>query len=258
MGGAKQYSCGTKLFLKYSMTKQTQQVNSDGQALQKGVNVFMPVPVYSGEYLAYGNSFLLQTLSSAPDYASSTVDYATEVIGGAPASNANRWYAYHSEGTAYPVTTAPSTATNMLTMFGVNSLAPLSSHGGMYQQLSGLLVGFEYEVTINFHYTSSTGTITFSRFYYANQNTTTAIQTGVTTASLPSKQVVFTFVASSTNDVVFFDFSTTEVSSSSLISSIQIQKKDEYQLVVLSDVDGDGFSKVLREKDDMLTIPEEG
>ena len=230
------------------MERQTNQINSEGQALANGVDVFISIPVYSGEYLAYGDSFLLQTLSGAPDYASSTADYAAEVISNAPAYTANIWYAYHSEGTAYPITTAPSTVTNMLTMFGVNSLAPLSSHGGIYQQLSGLLVGFEYEVTINFHYTSSTGTITFSRFYYANQNTTTAIQTGVTTALLPSKQVVFTFVASSTNDVVFFDFSTEELSSTSIISSIKIQKKDEYQVDVIAELTESGICKVLRQK----------
>ena len=230
------------------MERQVNQINSEGQALENGVGVFIPIPVYSGEYLAYGNSFLLQTLSSAADYASRTSDYAAEVIASAPASNVNTWYVYHSEGTTYPITTAPSTSTNILTMFGVNSLAPLSSHGGMYQQLSGLLVDFQYEVTINFHHTSSVGTISFSRFYYANQNFTNAIQTEVTTALLPSTKITFTFTALTTNDVVFFDFSTPELSATSIISSIQIQKKDEYQVDVIAELTESGICKVLRQK----------
>ena len=118
----------------------------------------------------------------------------------------------------------------------------------MYQKLSGLLVGFEYEVTINFHYSANVGTISFSRFYYANENFTTAIQTAVTTASLPSKQITFTFTAITTNDIVFFDYSTTEEISSCFISSIEIKEKNDYLIPIVADIPRVGLSKVLRRK----------
>tara|TARA_R110002020_G_scaffold126884_1_gene284860 strand:- start:365 stop:1093 length:729 start_codon:yes stop_codon:yes gene_type:complete len=224
-----------------------QQINDEGQALQSGLEVFVSIPVYSGEYLAYGNSFLLQTLTGATDTASSTTDYAAEVIASVPPSNVNQWYKYHTEGTSYPSVTAPSTSTNMLTMLGVYDGENLS-HSGIYQKLSGLLVGFEYEVTINFHYSANVGVISFSRFYYANENFTTAIQTAVTTASLPSKQITFTFTAKTTNDIVFFDYETTEESTSCFISSIEIKEQNNYVMAVVADIPRGGISKVLRRR----------
>lgn len=223
------------------MAIQLQQINSEGQALQSGLDVFISVPVYSGEYLTSNNSFLLQTLTGTPDYnANAESTYAEDVISNAPPTVLNSWYRYHTRGI-----TAPSTSTNMLSMLGV-----LESHSGMYQKLSGLSTGFEYQVTINFHKVdsgSSGGTISFSRFYYANQNFNTAIQTDVTTYALPSKQVEFTFTANSINDIVFFDFSTTYDSARCEISSIEIKEKNNYLLPVVTEYNGN-ISKVLRRK----------
>ena len=223
------------------MAIQLQQINSEGQALQSGLDVFLSVPVYSGEFLTYNNSFLVQTLSGTPDYnANSESTYAADVISNAPPTISNSWYRYHTTGI-----TAPSTSTNMLSMLGV-----LESHSGMYQKLSGLLTGFEYQVTINFHSVPSdfsNGTISFSRFYYANQNFNTAIQTDVTTYALPSKQVEFTFTANSINDIVFFDFSTTDESARCEISSIEIKEKNNYLIPSVTEYGGN-ICKVLRRK----------
>ena len=227
------------------MVIQLQQINSEGQSLRSGLDVFISIPTYDGEYLAYGDACLTSTLSSASDYASSTVDYATEVMANAPATNAQVWYKYHTESTSYPTITAPSTSTNMLSMLGVFSAAA-SSHSGIYQKLSGLVTGNEYQVTINFHKDSLGGSLSFSRFYYANENLATAIQTDVTVYTLPTPQITFSFTASSISDTVFFDYSTTEVSASSNISSIKIQEKNDYQIPVITDLPRIGFAKVLR------------
>ena len=229
------------------MAIQAKQINSQGQALQNGLDVFISTPIYEGEYLAYGDAFLTSTLSSASDYASSAADYATEVISNAPASNANTWYRYHTDGTIYREITAPSTSTNMLTMLGVGEMrGGLLSHSGIYQKLSGLVTGNEYQVTINFHKDVSVGNLSFSRFYYANQNFSTAIQSAVTAYTLPTPKITFSFIASSVSDIVFFDFSTTDVTGTSNISSIKIQEKNDYQLPVITDIQTIGFSKVLR------------
>ena len=205
------------------------------------------MPFYSGEYLAYGNSFLLQTMTGAPDYTSSASDYTAEIIANAPPSNVNQWYKYHTSSEdrgAYTTITAPSTSTNMLTMLvAVND--SVSSHSGMYQKLSGLVAGFQYEVAINFHYSINVGTISFSRFYYANQNFTTAIQTPTTTYALPSKQIKFTFTAKTTTDIVFFDFSGT-IGTSCSISSIEIKEQNNTLTSVVADIPMAGISKVLR------------
>tara|TARA_R110002020_G_scaffold33846_6_gene102783 strand:+ start:1547 stop:2260 length:714 start_codon:yes stop_codon:yes gene_type:complete len=228
------------------MRAQLTQINNEGQALQSGLDVFISIPVYEGQHLAYGDSFIASTLSSAPDYASSAVDYATEVIATAPATTANVWYKYHTESTSYPTITAPSTSINTLSMLGVFSAAT-SSHSGIYQKLSGLVTGNEYQVTVNFHEDSLAGSLSFSRFFYANQNYSTAIQTSVTVHTLPTPQLTFSFVAESICDVVFFDYSTTEVSAGCDISSIKIQEKNNYQIPVVTVVSG-SISKVLRRK----------
>tara|TARA_R110002051_G_scaffold105182_1_gene178033 strand:+ start:5993 stop:6706 length:714 start_codon:yes stop_codon:yes gene_type:complete len=237
------------------MAIQLQQINSEGQALQSGLDVFVSIPVYSGEYLAYGDSFLLQTLTGATDTASSATDYAAEVIASVPPSNVNQWYKYHTEGTSYPSVTAPSTSTNMLTMLGVYDGGNLS-HSGMYQKLSGLVTGNEYQVTINFHKDSLGGSLSFSRFYYANQNYATAIQTAVTVHTLPAPQLTFSFIAESISDVVFFDYSTTEASASGNISSIKIQEKNNYQIPITT-VINDNMCKVLRRKFGEFLIEDE-
>ena len=249
MVGETKYSCtGKSRFLNYIMERQIKQINSEGQAIVSGIDVFMSTPIYSGEYLSYGNSFLLLTISGAPDYATSTADYASEVISNAPPTVLNSWYRYHTEGTVYTTITSPSTSTNSLAISAVNTLG-VTSHAGIYQQLTGLNVGSDYEVTIDFHESSHTGTISFTRFYYAFQNFTTALQTEVITASIPSSKITFTFNASSTNDIVFFDLSTTISAVNISISCIKIQLKDEIQLPVISDIPAKGFCKVLRKND---------
>ena len=228
------------------MTTQLRQINSEGQALQSGLDVFISIPIYEGEHLAYGDSFIASTLSSAADYASSAVGYAAEVISNAPATTANVWYKYHTESTSYPTITAPSTSTNTLSMLGIFSAAS-SSHSGIYQKLSGLVTGNEYQVTVNFHKDSLAGSLSFSRFFYANENYATANQTAVTVHTLPTPQLTFSFTASSISDIVFFDYSTTEVSTSCNISSIKIQEKNDYQIPIVAVVSGN-ISKVLRRK----------
>ena len=57
------------------MQIQLNQINSEGQALQNGLDVFISIPVYAGELLSYGDSFLTLTITGAPDYASSTLSY---------------------------------------------------------------------------------------------------------------------------------------------------------------------------------------
>ena len=223
------------------------QINSEGQALQCGLDVFISIPVYTGEYLSYGDALLTSTLSSAADYASTTVDYDTEVIATAPPTTSDTWYKYHTEGTSYPVIAAPTSDVNKIIMNGVFSAAS-SSHSGIYQKLSGLVTGNEYQVTINFHKDTIAGSLSFSRFYYANQNYTTAIQTDVTVYTLPTPQITFSFTASSISDIVFFDYSTTEVSASCNISSIKIQEKNDYQMVVVTELDNGNICKVLRRK----------
>ena len=226
------------------------QINSQGQALSMGCEIFMSIPVYSGEYLAYGDSFLLQTLSGATDTDVTIDAYAEEAISTTPPSNINQWYRFHTSGENWGTTTAPSTSTNMLTMNGVGvGERTLESHSGMYQKLSGLLVGVEYEVAINFHYSTNVGTISFSRFYYSGQNATIARRTAVTDYSLPSKQIRFTFTALTTQDIVFFDYSTTAVTSSCFISSIEIKEQNNYQLPIITAMPGLGFVKVLHNND---------
>tara|TARA_R110002167_G_C12699172_1_gene653213 strand:- start:8 stop:733 length:726 start_codon:yes stop_codon:yes gene_type:complete len=226
------------------------QINSQGKALSMGCEIFTSIPVYSGEYLDYGDSFLLQTLSGATDTDVTIDAYAEEAISTTPPSNINQWYRFHTSGENWGTTTAPSTSTNKLTMLGVGLREEtLESHSGMYQKLSGLLVGVEYEVTINFHYSANVGTISFSRFYYSEQNFTNAKRTPVTDYSLPSKKIRFTFTALTTNDIVFFDYSTTAETSSCFISSIEIKEQNNYQLPIIADLSGLGFVKVLHNND---------
>ena len=222
------------------------EINSEGQALQSGLDVFISIPVYDGEYLSYGDSFIVATMASATDYASSTVNYASEVISSSPATDPNVWYRYHTEGTSYPAVAAPSSSISILSIPGV--ISGLQSHSGMYQKLSGLITGNEYQVTINFHQDTLEGNLSFSRFYYANENPSTAIQTAVTVYELPTPKITFSFTASSISDIVFFDYTTVRFSSICNISSISIKEKNDYQMVVVTELNDGNMCKVLRSK----------
>ena len=230
------------------MTKVVNQVNSEGQALQNGLDVFMSIPVYSGDYLAYSDSFLLQTISSSEDFATTFDGFAAQAIAESPPLVGNSWYRFHTSGVIYESVTSPSTSTNMLTMLAATGDLP-PSHSGMYQKLSGLVVGMEYEVRIKFHAQNVNGSLGFTTFYYANQNFTNALQTSTKSFSLGSlNNIEFTFIANSTNDIVLFDFSTTDASSACSISSINILKKDSINIDVISDLGTNGFCKILRNK----------
>ena len=78
-----------------------EQINSRGQALEDGLDVFISVPFLSGEYSSYGSSFIPSTLSST-NISTSTVAYATEAVASAnlPTYTSSGWFRFTSDGTS--------------------------------------------------------------------------------------------------------------------------------------------------------------
>ncbi|QDP67820.1 MAG: hypothetical protein Unbinned8210contig1002_8 [Prokaryotic dsDNA virus sp.] len=242
------------------MTRKLNSINSEGQAIKAGLDVFMDVDVYSGDYLAYGESFLLGTITGSTDTATSHDDYAGQVMSSVPPANVNTWYRFHTSGVIYENIAAPSTSTNSLRMSAVKGSELLDSHTGMYQKLSGLVVGYNYEVRIKLHKPTTAGTMSFNTFYYANQNANNALSTTkqVQVISTSSYEVLFNFTAQTTNDIVFFDFSTTVDASNIQISSISVKQKETAKIIVVADIENLGMCKVLRRSEESGIELEEG
>ena len=241
------------------MTRRLNSINSEGQAIKAGLDVFMDIDVYSGDYLAYGESFILGTLTGSTDTATSHDDYAGQAMSVAPPESVNTWYRFHTSGVIYENIISPRTTTNSLTMSAaIGELLP--SHSGMYQKLSGLVVGYNYEVRMKLHPSTNVGRMAFKTFYYANENATNALSTTeqVQVISASSYEVVFNFTAETTNDIVFFDFSTSTDTSNIQISSISIKQKETAKIIVVANIENLGMCKVLRRNEEAGIEPEDG
>ncbi len=236
------------------------QINDNGQALQRGLDVFISVPILSNEYLSYGDSFVSDTLSTTT-IDTSTADYATEAVTSAsmPTYSNSNWQRYGSDGTIYPSVTEvePFSSNNII---GINAIVTsgVSSHSGIFQELKTLIIGKEYNIKISFHQANVLGTIAISRLYNSNTFPSVLTQSDVTSYDLPLSEISLDFIAYSISDILFIDFSSSVNDSQVKISSISVKEKNSYSLPVIAEMPRIGFSKVLRRVYDQSIPLEEG
>jgi len=212
------------------------QINDNGQALQRGLDVFISVPILSNEYLSYGDSFVSDTLSTTT-IDTSTADYATEAVTSAsmPTYSNSNWQRYGSDGTIYP---------------SVTEVEPFSSNN---------IIGINAKVTSGVsHQANILGTIAISRLYNSNTFPSVLTQSDVTSYDLPVSEISLDFIAYSVSDILFIDFSSSVNDSQVKISSISVKEKNSYSLPVIAEMPRIGFSKVLRRVYDQSIPLEEG
>tara|TARA_R110000737_G_scaffold305072_1_gene312554 strand:- start:69 stop:788 length:720 start_codon:yes stop_codon:yes gene_type:complete len=225
------------------------QINDNGQALQEGLDVFISVPVFSNEYLSYGESIIATTLSSA-NIETSTGNYVTEAVSLAnlPTYSNSNWFRFSSDGTSQPSVgeDIPISSSNNIKISAVVDESGNSSVSGIFQELRQVYAGNDYTITINLHNNSNEGTLIVSTLYNSSVNPYPLTQSAKTTYTLPLSQITLDFKAYSTADILFISFQSSVDGSEVDIASISVQEKKYYRLPVLSDIPRIGIAKVLR------------
>lgn len=219
-----------------------QQITSRGIEQRSGLETLSSVINFTGEYVNFGNAFSYGVkLNTDTDYATETATPHIGALIGSPPSIKNQWYRYHSSGSLYTNTSAPTSTTDGWFKFSAKQTEGLPSYSGMYQKLS-LVTGKEYSVDIQTGYTTNTGTIYFNTYTPANES---YILTSTSSISFPSSTAGHlsilnsTFIAQNTNDIIVIYATTTEGTEQILlIQSISIQEKQEYLIPVYAN---DGY-----------------
>jgi len=232
-----------------------EQINSRGQALEDGLDVFISAPFLSGEYSSYGSSFIPSTLS-VENIETSTVAYATEAVALAnlPTYNGGSgWFRFSSNGNSQTSVTPPISVDNIIKISSA-AIEGVSSVSGVFQELKQLYKGSEYSATINLHQNTKIGTVKVSTVYKSSRFPYPLLESEIKSYEIPSSELTFNFKAYSTADIICITFESTVDGNSVDISSISVKEKKEYKMPVVSDIILVGISKVLRRRGS-ATIP---
>ena len=165
------------------------------------------------------------TVNSATNYdTANTTNFHLDIQNNAPATIPNTWFKFRNN----PNTT-PSAAISIGGVLNLDAVVSASFSGsGIYQQLSGLVVGQSYTITVNL--TSTVGTIFIARY---------SSQIGATFVAAPANTNTITgsFTALSTNDTIFISFAA-NVNSLALISQISItgQQQSDFEGQLICDL----------------------
>ena len=165
------------------------------------------------------------TVNSATNYdTANTTNFHLDIQNNAPATIPNTWFKFRNN----PNTT-PSAAISIGGVLNLDAVVSASFSGsGIYQQLSGLVVGQSYTITVNL--TSTVGTIFIARY---------SSQIGATFVAAPANTNTITgsFTALSTNDTIFISFAAS-VPSLALISQISItgQQQSDFEGQLICDL----------------------
>ena len=154
--------------------------------------IVYPQSLSSTEVLVNGISFTGLNTSSSYD-SNSAVNTLIDVITNAPPTLLNTWYRFRTilQGTpTLPTVTAGDLVLNS------NNTITLS---GVYQRLSNLIIGKEYNFIINVSNTASTGQIVISIY-----DETTEVQQASHSPAL--SQITDSFIASSTQNIIFVSY----------------------------------------------------
>tara|TARA_R100000541_G_scaffold59358_1_gene73007 strand:- start:2223 stop:4964 length:2742 start_codon:yes stop_codon:yes gene_type:complete len=175
------------------------------------------------EVLVNGNDFT--AVNSAANYdTANTTNFHLDIQNNAPATIPNTWFRFRNT----PNTT-PSLAISISGVLNLDTSASTPFSGcGIYQQLSGLVAGQSYTVTVNL--TSTVGAIIIAR--YSGQIGATFVATSANTSVITGS-----FTALSTNDTIFISLSS-NLNSLALISQISItgQQLEEFEGQLICDL----------------------
>ena len=228
-----------------------QQITSGGIAQQSGLDVFSSIITYDGEFINWGNSFAYGTqLDSDTDYSTVATDPQTDALVNSPATVSNQWYRYHSSGSPYVSISAPTSRGGFFEFHG-RKVGSAISYSGMYQKLSGLTVGKEYEITIRTAISNDSGIIYVKTYSPSGdsfiENSSSSISFPVSSSSIGIQKSTFTAVTG--NDIILLYFNSTVETENNVkvyITDISIKEEQEYLVPIYAqDIFGNDH-KVLR------------
>ena len=167
--------------------------------------IVFPQLALTNEFVIDGTNF--STINTSSSYDSSAASVIVDALTNAAPSVVNTWFRFRSTSTGTP--TLPTEITNNLTLYSVTTL----TLSGVYQKLSGLVVGTTYEMTIDLSTTGTGAVITgaYNGTALINQVSSLANQS----------QITHTWTAQSTNDTVVISYYN-NVAANIVISNISV------------------------------------
>ena len=167
--------------------------------------IVFPQLALTNEFVIDGTNF--STINTSSSYDSSAASAIVDALTNAAPTQVNTWFRFRSTSSGTP--TLPTETTNNLTLYSVTTL----TLSGVYQKLSGLVVGTTYEIIIDLS-TTGTGAVITSAY-----NGNTLINQVSSLANL--SQITHTWTAQSTNDTVVISYYNS-VAANIVISNISV------------------------------------
>ena len=167
--------------------------------------IVFPQLALTNEFVIDGTNF--STINTSSSYDSSAASVIVDALTNAAPSVVNTWFRFRSTSSGTP--TLPTETTNNLTLYSVTTL----TLSGVYQKLSGLVVGTTYEMIIDLS-TTGTGAVITGAY-----NGTTLINQVSSLAN--QSQITHTWTAQSTNDTVVISYYN-NVAANIVISNISV------------------------------------
>ena len=167
------------------------------------------------EYLV--NRVNFTGLNSTTLHNTTSVTPSQDAILNSPPSILGNWYRFTTTGSPWGNVTAPAVTSNNLVL---SQDGATTGHTGVYQQLSGLIVGNTYKLRINISTQSADGVITVET--YSGLGSSATINPPSSDYIANVVQISHFFTAQSTNDTVLINFALYGTSGNLTISSMSI------------------------------------
>lgn len=221
-----------------------------------GLEIFASNTVYGDETVGFGNPLFSSNIDSATDVATEEADAPLNAVETTFTAGftSNIWYKYHTAGTVYTPIDAPDISGNYARFKGHKDGGTVS-FAGIYQKLSGLIVGEEYSISIVVPHGTVAGTIRVKRYYEAGGSVVDSGDSISFTMPYATSILTGSFTASTASDIVLIDF-TTETASEvdQFIYSISIKGKEEYLVPIYAEDRYGNAHKILRRNIDNPTL----
>ena len=228
-----------------------QQVTERGIAQQSWLDTLASIINYTGEFVNWGYFAPYQTaLNSDTDYATSSLTPETDALINSPATLLSQWYRYHTSGGGWATTIAPESSLGFVSFQGVQSGGAVS-HSGMYQKLSGLTTGKQYEISVQTATGGAEGTLFINTYSPNGSDFQLNSSFEILFPVLSSREGIrkSTFIAQTSNDIILLYFvgnGEGEYTHTVKITNVSVKEKQEYLVpVYATDVYGNAH-KVLR------------
>jgi|TARA_R110002051_G_scaffold5373_3_gene27910 hypothetical protein len=203
----------------------------------------------SNQYLVNGINFTGLNGTTLWNTVSVNPDPAWDAIENSPPTSAGTWFRYTTTGSPWGNVTAPAVTSNNLVL---SQGGATTGRTGIYQQLSGLIVGAVYNVTINISTQSPVGALRVE-MYSGTGNLVSRYSANTTITGV--SQIIKDFTAQTPNDTILIDFATYGVSGDLTISSMSVTESATTASLVYSELqDGQVICDLYQEEDIPLTL----